>query len=307
MSGPSQRWVVTEGEPLGALLERAGAVTALGDGRVFVDGRRVSEASLALAPGTRVEVYPARAGGPAPRVLFERDGLIVVDKPFGMATEPERRGTRGALTHRVAELLGLPVASVHALSRLDLGVSGAVLLGSSHEARRRVTELRAAGGLRRRYVAIAAATPEPPFGEWSSSVAAVGGSPRRRVDPSGKPARTRYRVTGVGGRNARGTPCVLALEPLTGRTHQLRLQSAANGAPFFGDPTYGGPKQLVLSDGAVRPFERIFLHAAWVELGREPDERVVAPLPPEFATAWHSAGGNPGALESAVAVEFASE
>jgi 23S rRNA-/tRNA-specific pseudouridylate synthase len=301
MSGPNQRWVVTRGEPLGALLERAGFIAALGDGRVFVDGRRATEATLELAPGTRVEVYPARASSEAPRILLERDGLIVVDKPYGMATEPERRGSRGVLTHEVARLLGLPVASVHALSRLDLGVSGVVLLGTTHAARQRVTRLRSEGRLRRRYVALAAATPEPPFGEWSSILGAVGGSPRRRVATDGKPARTRFRVTGVAGRNAAGTPCVLALEPLTGRTHQLRVQSASQGAPFFGDPTYGGPRHFVLSDGAVRGFERVFLHAAWLELG---DERVAAAIPAEFSDVWQATGGAVGAVDSAVSVEL---
>ena len=305
MTGPSQRWLSARAEPLGALLERAGVAGALGDGRVFVDGRRVTEASLELAPGARVEVYPARQNAGVPRIIAELDGLILVDKPFGMATEPERRGSRGVLTHEVARLLGLPVASVHALSRLDLGVSGVVLLGTTHAARQRVMLWRSEGRLRRRYVAVASGTPEPLFGEWSANVASVGGSPKRKLAPDGKPARTRFRVTGVGTRTARGTPCALALEPLTGRTHQLRVQSASAGASFFGDPTYGGPRHLVLSDGAVRAFERVFLHAAWVELG-DSKSRIAAELPPEFSDLWSAAGGAAGALESAVTVELSA-
>jgi 23S rRNA-/tRNA-specific pseudouridylate synthase len=303
MSGPSQRWLVARSESLGSLLERAGIVAALGDGRVFVDGRRVTEAALELSPGARVEVYPARIGREAPRILAEDAGLVFVDKPFGMATEPERRGSRGVLTHEVARLLGLPVASVHALSRLDLGVSGVVLLGTTHESRKRVATLRSEGRLRRRYVAIASATPDPLFGEWTAQLASVRGSPKRRVATDGKPARTLYRVTGVAERNAGGSPCVLALEPLTGRTHQLRVQAASQGAPFYGDPTYGGPRHLVLADGAVRAFERVFLHAAWVELG-DRRGRIGAELPREFSDLWQAAGGSPGALESATAGEL---
>jgi len=300
--GPTQRWIVKASERLGALLERADAATALADGRVFVNGRRTTEASLELEPGARVEVYRARAEVEPPRVLAEDRGLVVVSKPQGMATEPERRGSRQSLTHEVARLLGVPVAAVHALSRLDLGVSGAVLLGVTPEARQRAARLRGEGKLRRRYVAIAAATPEPPFGSWTSTIATARETPRRRISTDGKPAVTHYRVTGVGNPVAAGRPCVLALEPLTGRTHQLRVQSAEHAAPLFGDATYGGPRQFVLSDGAVRAFDRIFLHAAWVELG--PGQRVHAELPPEFTALWQATGGTGGALENAVAVEL---
>jgi 23S rRNA-/tRNA-specific pseudouridylate synthase len=178
------------------------------------------------------------------------------------------------------------------------------LLGITHEARQLATRLRSEGRLRRRYVAIAVSTPEPPIGEWSSTLGSVRGSPKQRISPDGKPALTRFRVTGVAGHFAGGTPCVLALEPLTGRTHQLRVQAAAHGAALFGDPTYGGPRQLVLSDGAVRPFERVFLHACWVELGGGPKTRVEAPVPPDFASVWQAAGGGPGALDSAASVEL---
>ncbi len=300
--GPTQRWIVKASERLGALLERADAATALADGRVFVNGRRTTEASLELEPGARVEVYRARAAVEPPQILHEDAGLVVVSKPAGMATEPERRGSRQSLTHEVARALGVPVAAVHALSRLDLGVSGAVLLGVTPEARQRAARLRGEGKLRRRYVAIAAATPEPPFGTWTSTIATARETPRRRISTDGKPAVTRYRVTGIGSPVASGRPSVLALEPLTGRTHQLRVQSAEHAAPLFGDPTYGGPRQFVLSDGAVRAFDRIYLHAAWVELG--PEQRVHVALPPEFSALWQATGGAAGALENAVAVEL---
>ncbi len=86
--GPTQRWIVKASERLGSLLERADAAAALADGRVFVNGRRTTEASLELEPGARVEVYRARAAGPPPQILVDDGGLVVVSKPCGMATEP---------------------------------------------------------------------------------------------------------------------------------------------------------------------------------------------------------------------------
>lgn len=294
----SRCWVARAEEQLGRLLEREGVLGALADGRVFVNGQRVSNTAEVLVPGTRVEVYTARTALPTPVILAELDGLVVVDKPAGIATEPERRGARGVVTHQIASKLGVPVESVHALSRLDLGVSGVVLLGLTQAARRRVTELREHGRLHRRYVAIASSTPAESSGVWSAPLGAAAGGPKRRVSSDGKPASTRFRVTGHATRLASGAACVLALEPVTGRTHQLRVHASEHGAPLWGDPTYGGPRQLVLPDGAVRALNRVFLHACWVELGEGP--RIRAPLPEGFATSWSAVGGDPSALALAI-------
>jgi 23S rRNA pseudouridine1911/1915/1917 synthase len=296
--GPSRRWIVTTAERLGLLLEREGALDALGDGRVFVDGRRTTSAALELTPGVRVELYPGRSERPAPRILQEFDGLVVVDKPAGIATEPERRGARDVVTQQIASQLGLPAASVHALSRLDLGVSGIVLLGVTQAARRRVVELRARGRVRRRYLAIAGSAPEPAIGVWSDRLRRAAGGPKRRSAPDGKPARTHFRVTGLAAGVAGAAACALALEPASGRTHQLRAHASEHGAPLWGDATYGGPRQLVLPDGAVRALDRVFLHACWLELDGAP--RIQAPLPPEFESLWEAAGGSASALARAM-------
>jgi hypothetical protein len=96
--------------------------------------------------------------------------------------------------------------------------------------------------------------------------------------------------------------CALALEPRTGRTHQLRVQAAEHGAALFGDPTYGGPRQLVLSNGAVHALPRVFLHAAWVEI--EPGNRVQAAFPEDFTGLWRTLAGDPAALEQAREVDL---
>ena len=64
----------------------------------------------------------------------------------------------------------------------------------------------------------------------------------RRIDPQGQPARTRYRLLEQG-----PDWSLLTLEPLTGRTHQLRVHCAFLGCPMLGDPQYGTPESQALS------------------------------------------------------------
>jgi len=294
---PRARWTASGSETLGSLLERAGESAALAEGRVFVDRRRASDAASFPAHGSIVEVYARRDVAEAPRILRVERGLAFVDKPVGLATEPERRGSTESVVHRIATELGVVPQSVNALSRLDVGVSGVVVLGLDTQARQRVQQYREHGLWRRRYVALAAAQPELEAGSWNAPIAKRGSL--RVVHPSGEHAVTNYRVTGRSSGGA--AACVLALDPMTGRTHQLRVHAAAHGAPLFGDRSYGGPRRVVAQNGAVLALSRIFLHATWVDL---PDQgRIVAPLPAEFESLWSAFHGESGALTAAVELE----
>lgn len=296
MSRPREHFIATEERALSHVLARLDARDALADGRVFVAGRRAHDANQLVPIGASVEVYAPREGTGELEVLFEGEGLVFVAKPPGMATEPERRGATGALVSLAAARLGLAVEQVHALSRLDVGVSGVVLLGIDAEARRRVSELRAQGQVKRRYVALSAGEPQPERGTWNDPIAKSGGSARRKTSAQGEPAQTHYLVTG----RALGAPapCALAFEPTTGRTHQLRVHAAAHGAPLFGDRTYGGPGRLTAPSGEVSALTRVLLHAAWIQLGGLP--RVTCPLPDDFTKPWHALGGDPAALTRAI-------
>jgi 23S rRNA-/tRNA-specific pseudouridylate synthase len=285
--------LVSEGESLVALLERLNQSDALVAGRVFVNGRR-AEADVSLEVGARVDVYAARGDAAAVSILARHRGLVFAEKPVGIATEPERRGSEHTLLHRVAELLSVQPARVNALTRLDVGVSGVVLLALDAEARQRVQALRAAGAFERGYVALASAAPVPDAGSWNEAIGRDNRGPRRALDRNGDPAETRYLVTG---KSASGE-AVLAFRPLTGRTHQLRVHASAHGAPLLGDVTYGASKRLVLGGGRVLALPRIYLHAAWMALGDA--LRVEAPLPEEFGSTWSALGGEAEALERAV-------
>lgn len=291
MTGPRERWIAPSATPLATALGELDAASALTDGRVFVSGRRAHDAAQLLAPGDVVEVYAARADVPALGVLYRGAGLAVVDKPAGMATEPERRGRESTVVSVAAKLFGVPFESVHALSRLDVGVSGVVLLGLDPAARSAVNALREQGRARRRYVALATGALSPEQGIISDPIQSSQGQVRRRVGGGGEPAETRYEVIAA----ASGVS-LIALEPRTGRTHQLRVHCAAHGAPLLGDRTYGGSVRRTASNGAVQRFDRIFLHAAWLELDAL---RVESPLPAVFAELWSALGGDERALRQA--------
>lgn len=300
MSAGTQRFVAESDEVLGSLLKRLGVLEALAEGRVFVAGRRADEPNRPVEKGTLVEVYPARNARAGLVILASRRGLVFVDKPPGIATEPERRGT-DSLAQRLAAELRLEGARVHALTRLDLGVSGVVVFGVTPEARKYVESLRSRGALRRRYVALATTAPDPERGEWADPIGRRPSEPRRRVDPGGQRALTRYQVAArTPPRNAGASACVLVLEPVTGRTHQLRVHASAHGAPLYGDPSYGGPSRFVLASGEVRALDRVYLHAA--TLSFDDGTRVSSALPGEFTELWAELGGDAVELREAARI-----
>ena len=95
MSRPVLRWVAPAGEvaSLGDRLSVLGAeASALGEGRVFLDGRRASEATESVAAGAVIELYAARVADGEVTVLATHGGLVFAAKPAGMATEPDHAG-----------------------------------------------------------------------------------------------------------------------------------------------------------------------------------------------------------------------
>jgi 23S rRNA pseudouridine1911/1915/1917 synthase len=310
---PVVRYVAPAGSTTGLaeLSQRLGgaALGALEDGRLFVDRVRATE-DRAVAAGSVIEVYAPRDAADGVTVLDERAGLVFVSKPPGVPTEPDRAGTSESVVARVATALGLPMTELHALSRLDAAVSGVVTLARTPAGRDLVDAARRAGRFRRRYVALALAAPEPRDGVWTGAIAQGERGKRKVVADAASEAQaatTRYRTVAEApaalfdGRDA--TPrraALLALAPVTGRTHQLRAHAANAGAPLLGDPSYGGPRRARLGDGRVHSLPRVLLHAAWVELEIANDAlRVAATLPADFASTWEILGGEPRTLDDA--------
>lgn len=295
------RLVVRAGDPhtVGDALSRHGvAPSALEGGRVFVSGKRVADAGTAVNEGDEIVVEDAREPAGDVEIVAEHRGLLAVNKPPGLPTEPDRSGT-ASVVHAVAKLLRVAPGALHAATRLDVQVSGLVVVANGKDAARLAAELKARGDLRRRYIALAARAPAPAAGSWD---APVHDGPSRDGSRGARAACSRYVVLATAGAlPAAPAPALLAVEPVTGRTHQIRVHAAGAGAPLLGDVKYGGPRRLVLADGRALAVPRVALHAVRVEV-RGPHGvawSATAGLPADLAMLWSALGGDPAAADAA--------
>ena len=299
MSAPLFRWLVEAPLSLMQLLEQHGLSSALRDGRVFVDGKR-GTAELALAPGALVEVFAPRPRA-AIEILSEGDDVFAVHKPAALPTEPDRGGADCVLSQLAKELHVEP-AGLFAISRLDVGVSGVLLVTLGSRSRERLLKDRVEGRLQRRYIAISSGVPEPPEGHWRDALGA--GQGRRKVGGAdAQAAHSRYRVVATAAPAAPqgNATALLALSPQTGRTHQLRVHAAAHAAALLGDRKYGGPARMTASNGSVVAFPQILLHAAWVEWGPENARKRAASEPVSaLVDTWLALGGELSAIQRAL-------
>lgn len=205
--------------------------------------------------------------------LLYRDGLLlVIDKPAGIAVHRGPKGGESLEDGFSALRFGLPrdPALAH---RLDRETSGCLALGRHHKALERLGLLFKQGRVNKRYWAVVEGCPKEEEGLVDLPLGRLDSSRGwwMKVDPSGVKAQTRWRVLGNDDRFA-----LLALTPLTGRTHQLRVHCAAMGFPILGDRIYGTGDETC---------EMLQLHARAIEIplykNKEP-VRVEAPVPPHM-------------------------
>ena len=187
------------------------------------------------------------AMGEAPRIVWADDHVVAIDKPAGMPSVPARDGREPPA---VAVVLAPGWGPLEAVHRLDRDTSGLLLLARSALARRHLGEAFEGRTVRKEYVAVVHGVPQRASGTVHLPLGPdPGRAPRQRVDPiAGRPATTRWRTLA---RSADGARAILSLEPVTGRSHQLRVHLAWLGTPIVGDPLYG-----------AAPAGRMLLHAA---------------------------------------------
>jgi tRNA pseudouridine32 synthase / 23S rRNA pseudouridine746 synthase len=212
----------------------------------------------------------------AERILFLDGEALVLDKPAGLPVDAPRRGG-DSLSARLGELsLGFrrPPTVMH---RLDQDTSGCLLLARNANARRRFQQAFEAGAVQKQYIAVIASdiaeaegTITVPLAKTSSAEAGW----RMVADPRGQRAETRWRKI------AERDGCTLVLfEPVTGRTHQIRVHAReAFGRGIVGDRVYGVPGGAML------------LHASRLVVPRDGRAAidVSAPLPEHFE-GWRDA------------------
>ena len=185
--------------------------------------------------------------------LYVDDTLLVVDKPSGLLAVPGRGADKqDCLSARVQT--HYPDALI--VHRLDMATSGLMVLARGPAAQRALSMAFAAREVNKRYLAVVAGRLEAPAEAWGvidlPIIADWPNRPLRMIDhQQGKPSITRWRVLG----HDEGGSCTrVELEPVTGRSHQLRLHLRELGHPILGDTLYA-PTDIQLMAG------RLLLHA----------------------------------------------
>jgi len=188
------------------------------------------------------------------RLLYRDAMALIIDKPAGFAVHEGGTGV-AHLRPFLAELqFGLPNPPELA-HRLDRDTSGCLVLGRHKHALKELGRLFANGRAEKTYWALTVGAPPEDSGLIDKPLFKV--DPRRGkmiVDERGQVAQTKWQVKGKDGRIA-----WLELEPLTGRTHQLRVHLASIGCPILGDRLYGAGTADLLSDTLCLLSRRISL------------------------------------------------
>ena len=183
--------------------------------------------------------YPAEQGDL--EILYEDEFLLAVDKPAGMLIHPSRSRNTGTLANLVAgyyQKTGQNSA-FHPLTRLDRDTFGVVLLAKNAYTHTLLQQ----SDVQKTYYALVLGGPEADEGVIDAPIARRPlPSLLREVREDGKPSVTEYRVL-----ERKNGITKLALRPVTGRTHQLRIHCAYKGFPILGDPQYGSEASLAMS------------------------------------------------------------
>ncbi len=258
-------------------------------GQVRVNGGRAKPATR-LEAGDLVRIPPAsvrenKPGDIPPAVLkligqsvcFEGHGVLVIDKPSGMAVHGGS-GLAWGVIDVVRQLR--PGVSVDLVHRLDRETSGCLLLALNGDALRQLNKQIADSQVGKRYLCLMDGKLKQDLVEVYEPIGKFERSGQRlmRVDPDGKPAHTTYRLL----QKYAGYSFVEA-QLHTGRTHQIRVHAAHLGLPLAGDKLYSpaARQKFWKAEG----LKRMFLHAHQVRFyTADGEEQLVScPLPKKLS------------------------
>ncbi|MXV43963.1 RluA family pseudouridine synthase [Saccharibacter sp. 17.LH.SD] len=271
-------------------------------GQVRVDGKRV-QANHRLFPGQTIRVPPlpdqTRPPPPPPpnpalirrlkdMILYEDDQLIVLNKPSGLATQ----GGPGIIEHVDMMLEGLRPPGgerPRLVHRIDRDTSGLLLLARTPGVAAKLAASFRSREVTKTYWAVVVGRPTPEEGMIDQPLVKVGAGgaalviPSERGEEDAVSAKSAYETLDAAGKRFSW----LALSPLTGRTHQLRVHCESLGTPILGDPRYGGKKAH--PDGFM---DRLHLHARALEFPHPAGGSlsITAPLPSHMMETFRMLG-----------------
>jgi len=270
-------------------------------GQIRVDGAR-AKPDTRLAAGALIRVPPlpdAPAEGEKPGlsardvayakslVLYEDEEVLALNKPHGLAVQ----GGTKTVKHvdRLLSAWGEGLDRPRLVHRLDRDTSGVLLLGKTPGAAARLSGAFAKRRVKKIYWAIVCGNPKPAEGVIELHLMKKGVGDRELVVPAdpkalgAEPAESEYVTLARAAHRA----AWMALQPHTGRTHQLRAHMLAIGHPILGDPKYGNEASAPLSEGL-----KLQLHARRLELPHPSRGQLIleAPLSPEMKAGFERFG-----------------
>jgi len=222
-------------------------------------------------------------------IIYQDDSLLVINKPAGISVTKDRTGADDIL--KILKQ-NFPENELRLIHRLDKETSGVMILAKTPEIQSLVAGMFAKRQVKKTYLALVTGAVMHKNGRINAPLAHDRKNSRlMKLDPRrGKPAVTEWRLLADFGPAA-----LLAVNPVTGRTHQIRVHLASRSMPLVIDPLYGGTRPVLLSDFKAgysqkrgRPekplIERLTLHAYQIQMTLHNEEKIfTAPLDKKFA------------------------
>lgn len=213
-------------------------------GYMSVDGELVMKPNAKVERGVKLELKVPeglKSADLKPETIYEDENVLVVNKPAGLLSEakgeycPESTlADYGLVAHR-----------------LDRGTSGVIILAKNEKVQKFLKNQFQKRTVHKTYYAVVEGQLKEPAARLELPIMRDLKRPTTfRVDPNGREAQTIYYVSKTDGRHS-----LVQLQPISGRTHQLRVHMKYLGHPIMGDDVYGGEKA-----------ERLYLHAARLEI-----------------------------------------
>src|SRR3954470_20676619 len=277
-------------------------------GQIRVDGARAGT-DTRLAPGQTIRIPPMTIPSePKPvsrvdphdakdlqqAVIYRDDHVLVLNKPYGLPVQ----GGPGIVRHLDGMLDALRFGSEHRprlVHRLDRDTTGVLLLARTAGTAGKLAALFRGRDVEKTYWAVVAGRPVPVEGRIDMPLKKVGGNrgermaPADRNDPDAQRAITDYRTLDHAARKL----AWLELQPLTGRTHQLRVHCVALAVPILGDVKYARPDQNNAFSAIVAGLSgELHLHARALRLPHPVGGTLLveADLPPHMSDTFRTLG-----------------
>lgn len=222
-----------------------------------------------------------------PRILFEDENYLVVDKPSGLVVHGgpgihEKTLSDWAIEHdpKIAEVGDQPDVRPGIVHRLDRDVSGVMVVAKTQDAFKDLKRQFQNHSIKKQYLALAYGRITDPTGRITFAIARSanrsGLMVARPKSQEGKEAETLFKVE----RMIKGMSLV-RVETLTGRGHQIRVHFKAIGHPLVGDPLYKIRRLKVAKNSPPR----LFLHATLLGFSdlRDEPRKYESPLPEDLA------------------------